>query len=243
MKNKKLSKVAVLMFGIMLTFSMISCETVGQFFSEAWNDAASAREESASSQPTQQPAQQQPAQQQPAQQSTAQQAYRIGDRGPGGGIIFYDKGSFSDGWRYLEAAPENVPFLQAGYRPWSQTNILIPGLSQNSTDQTDWAIGRGRQNTTLIMAAYPNAHPDYLAAKASVDYRGPNNLDDWFLPSKNELAEMYRQRTYLRITSDILWSSSQRDLMSAWVHVFADGSQATLGKDNTRCGVRAVRAF
>ncbi|GHU02575.1 hypothetical protein FACS1894147_04730 [Spirochaetia bacterium] len=31
--------------------------------------------------------------------------YRVGDRGPGGGIIFYDKGEFSDGWRYLEVVP------------------------------------------------------------------------------------------------------------------------------------------
>jgi len=31
--------------------------------------------------------------------------YKIGDNGPGGGIIFFDKTSYSNGWRYLEAAP------------------------------------------------------------------------------------------------------------------------------------------
>jgi hypothetical protein len=31
--------------------------------------------------------------------------YKIGDTGPAGGIIFFDKTSFTNGWRYLEAAP------------------------------------------------------------------------------------------------------------------------------------------
>ena len=34
--------------------------------------------------------------------------YKVGDEGPAGGIIFYDKGEYSDGWRYLEAAPADV---------------------------------------------------------------------------------------------------------------------------------------
>jgi hypothetical protein len=31
----------------------------------------------------------------------------IGETGPAGGLIFYDKGEVSDGWRYLEAAPSD----------------------------------------------------------------------------------------------------------------------------------------
>lgn len=34
-------------------------------------------------------------------------ALNVGDAGPAGGFIFYDKGKVSDGWRYLEAAPSD----------------------------------------------------------------------------------------------------------------------------------------
>jgi hypothetical protein len=31
--------------------------------------------------------------------------YTVGQTGPARGIVFYDKGNYSDDWRYLEAAP------------------------------------------------------------------------------------------------------------------------------------------
>jgi uncharacterized repeat protein (TIGR02543 family) len=33
--------------------------------------------------------------------------YEWGATGPGGGLVYYDKGSYSNGWRYLEMAPKN----------------------------------------------------------------------------------------------------------------------------------------
>jgi hypothetical protein len=37
--------------------------------------------------------------------------YSLRDIGPAGGYIFYDKGSYSDGWRYLEAAPVSTEWM------------------------------------------------------------------------------------------------------------------------------------
>ncbi|MDR1257120.1 MAG: DUF1566 domain-containing protein [Spirochaetaceae bacterium] len=44
--------------------------------------------------------------------------------GPGGGFVFYDKGSYSGGWRYLECAPEN-----AGTGTWEDARKLCEDYS------------------------------------------------------------------------------------------------------------------
>ena len=155
----------------------------------------------------------------------------IGNTGPAGGILFYDKGDYADGWRYLEAAPAdmdtNLAWASSGF-----TRTNIPG--------TGTAIGTGRQNTTLILSVDANAP----AAKACVDYRG-GGFSDWFLPSSDELNLMYRNLEVINIGGfqGFFWSSSQDDGNHAWSQLFDDGSQdISLGKDYYP-NVRAVRAF
>jgi len=170
--------------------------------------------------------------------------YYIGDIGPGGGMVFYDKGNVSDGWRYLEAALENIyPNMQwasPAFYPSAHTYgtgdwVDIPG--------TEEAIGTGKANTAAILAIDANAP----AAKACVDYRG-GDKDDWFLPSKNELYRIYdnRNRFPVIIDSGTFSSSTQKNISNAWVYSFAynqwlsDGGSALKAEYNC---VRPVRAF
>jgi len=39
--------------------------------------------------------------------------YALCDTGPAGGYIFYDKGYYSSGWRYLEAAPVSTECIMS----------------------------------------------------------------------------------------------------------------------------------
>ena len=56
--------------------------------------------------------------------------YNIRDIGPSGGYVFFDKGSYSDGWRYLEAAPVSFEFTSTSYTDVYDrcTGLIINGL-------------------------------------------------------------------------------------------------------------------
>jgi hypothetical protein len=103
---------------------------------------------------------------------------------------------------------------------------------------TETAIGTGRRNTIIILARNPAAP----AAKACNDYMYYGK-SDWFLPSRDELYQLYINRDAVGLaTTDIYWSSSQFDNSSVWVQSFNTGNQFDYSKAGTM-RVRAVRAF
>jgi hypothetical protein len=167
---------------------------------------------------------------------TVRVGYIVGDEGPAGGIIFYvDSDDDYPGWKYLEAAPEDIP----GDIAWASslyTNILIPG-------GTSVDIGKGRENTAAILAT----DPDAPAAKACAGYG--NSTDEWFLPSLNELHEMYINRVAIGgfSTSGLItyWSSSEDIATQAWRRTFENGSTPVKCLKNATTGlrVRPVRRF
>ena len=159
--------------------------------------------------------------------------YKVGDIGPAGGIIFYDKENNSDGWRYLEAAP--VATEQT--LPWG--NQRVGG--------TRTTVGSGKQNTEVIVAYLNNRRENGYAAQycALLEYGG---YKDWFLPSKDELNLMYmnmKQKGLGNFRGDWYWSSSQETDLP-WVQTFSyqAGKQWNSGYYYANdIWVRAIRAF
>ena len=159
--------------------------------------------------------------------------YTVGDTGPAGGWIFYDKESYSDGWRYLEAAPNDQTS-----RSWGTSRLDVQGA-----DGT--AIGDGKQNTLDIIIGDPLANKAADECDSYSIINGGVTYDDWFLPSKDELNQMYANLHSQGVggfTSDDYWSSSEKNKIKAWKQDFNNGNQNNNGKNNT-CRVRAVRAF
>ena len=171
--------------------------------------------------------------------------YIIGDVGPAGGVIFYDKGSNSDGWRYLEAASASHEFSE---KVWGGMYITVKG--------TETAIGTGKSNTEQIVARFGNSEPhkfkaDY-AAKVCADLvviKDGVTYDDWFLPSKDELMLYYDLSHNLRgnyqevlSESGYYWSSSEYSGYYAWLQNFRNGGQNANSRD-LEFRVIPVRAF
>ncbi len=160
--------------------------------------------------------------------------YSVGDPGPAGGKIFYVNPNTGDGWTYLEAASQDhIAIVQ-----WGGAGTL---LNTMSTD-----IGSGKANTEAIVGALgDNGGTDY-AAKICSEYTVNHNgvdYDDWFLPSKDELNELYNQKDSVGgFASNYYWSSSEYSADGAWDQYFGDGGQGNYGKD-VASHVLAVRAF
>jgi hypothetical protein len=168
----------------------------------------------------------------------------VGDTGPGGGKVFYvhPSGTFACGatlsstCKYLEAAPTSgtAAWTDATYE-WSGNTSEAIGADAQGT-----AIGTGYRNTQAMVTQSSTAG---RAGTVSRAYRGPNSLSDWYLPSQDELNQMYVNKNAIGdFSTDLYWSSSEYGDDSVWVQDFSLGLQGT-GLKNLTLDVRPVRAF
>jgi len=151
------------------------------------------------------------------------QPINIGEK-YGGGIIFYTDGTSKHG---LIAATSD----QSSATQW--------GCYGNSIGGTHGAIGKGQTNTTDIV----NGCSDAGIAAFICHNLLLNGFNDWFLPSKGELNQMYIKKNFIGgFANDEYWSSSEYDIYTAWTQDFTSGKQERSAKNNPK-NVRAVRAF
>ncbi len=150
--------------------------------------------------------------------------YEVGGIGPSGGVVFYLS---EGGFHGLEPSPVDIEEA-----PWGCFGTNIAG-------DDGVAIGTGAQNTADIVAGCVSA--ETTAADLANDY-SLNGFDDWFLPSKDELNELFLQRAFLDNARDQYWSSTEIDSSSAWRHIFINSTQASGGRAGS-IGVRPIRKF
>lgn len=147
----------------------------------------------------------------------------------GGGIIFYVDISGQHG---LIAAPSDI---SDGIQWYNGFDVR--------TYATNTLLFKGKQNTNMIVAAQGDGS---YAAKLCQDLV-LNGYDDWYLPSKSEIKELYDQRVVVGgFANDFYWSSSENDNSDyshlAWYHNFTDGYRSCNYK-NYQARVRPIRQF
>jgi hypothetical protein len=195
---------------------------------------------------------------------------QVGDTGPGGGKIFYVADTFftqlgasgsmcTNNCKYLEAAPTS------GTNAWTDAKYVWSGKTTEEATAAGTAIGTGYANT---LAIFGQANTANRAATKADAYAGPNNLSDWFLPSKDELNQMCKWQSGDVLTSDATvvctgailnsdtngassagfrdetnyWSSTEFGSFEAWAQYFGSESRFSDAK-NVTYYVRPIRAF
>ena len=178
--------------------------------------------------------------------------YAVGDLGPSGGHIFYDKGPVSDGWRYLEAAPSDLVLGESDYSHIFGYYRTTSG-GTNELVGTDTGIGTGQANTTALVSAMGSeAYTGSTGTTTTANYAARlcdtytvGIHGDWFLPSKDELNQMYlnlKNEGIGGFSGELYWSSSEYNANYAWYQYFYYGNQSNFNRYyNYR--VRPVRAF
>ncbi len=168
---------------------------------------------------------------------------KVGNTGPGGGIVFFDAGSQQSWGRYLEFAP--LGWFGGTSDPkasWCDSSV---------TFETQAEIGTGKTNTDLMLGICNSG-----AAVMARAYKA-SGKDDWSLPSKDELTMLCKywqgQETNYQggcgglrplggFDLDPYWSSTKYANGMAYAQLI--GYSNPFGNYNNRTWhVRPVRAF
>lgn len=185
----------------------------------------------------------------------------IGSIGPGGGRIFYQAlAPFACGssleltCTYLEAAPNGWYGPADPTRSWASGTISAGNASRAvnnaGTPETATAtgLGWGYRNTKAIILQ-GNSDSATSAAQLADEYTNTvngQNISDWYLPSKDELTQLYLQQNAAGggFALEWYWSSSEYNLSgyAAFSQRFWMNISDPFAKYNS-LRVRPIRAF
>jgi hypothetical protein len=151
--------------------------------------------------------------------------YAAGDA-VGGGLFVFEDG----GYAYISAAAD-----QSDKAPWGCQDIEVDGTLPE--------IGTGESNTNQIISVCATSG---ISARLC-DQLTLNGYSDWFLPSLDELSEMYTKLAadgLGNFANHTYWSSTQADANQAFTVNMNNGNQGTHSKGSTSNRyTRAMRRF
>lgn len=157
--------------------------------------------------------------------------YNVASVGPSGGLIAYvNPNHATQTWKYLETS----------HSDYDTTSNRWSNVTDRSVGVTGSGIGSGPSNSAL-MIAQAGATSGGAIFCASINV---GTLNDWFLPSIDELNCLYalKQAGLATFTTSSYWSSTEHSATNAWRKSFSTGKTSNNAKGNYY-RYRAVRRF
>jgi len=147
-----------------------------------------------------------------------------------GGIIFYLDGT--GGGKVCATADLSSAIQWTKSTYW---NTTVPGGATSTTD------GLANSNAIVAQAGAGSTYAAGLCRAYSAT--GDGGLNDWYLPSKDELNKLYLNKNVVGgFANTNYWSSTEGGNGSAWIQGFGSNYLNDYNKSTTY-RVRAVRAF
>jgi hypothetical protein len=159
----------------------------------------------------------------------------------GGGIVAYiyqsgDPGYVANETHGLIAATADLSSPIQWTTP-SYQSTTVPGGATSTTD------GLANSNAIVAQTGAPAANTYAAGLCRAYSATGDGGLNDWYLPSKDELNKLYLNKTVVGGFANLYyWSSTELNNYYAWIQNFTNGNQIANDKDYPN-RVRAVRAF
>lgn len=151
----------------------------------------------------------------------------IGGRGPGGGIVFFDKENYDFGWRYLEVFDGTLGTAESG----------LPFAPEPSPYRffgaTQATLGSGKHNSVMI-----DSQTESIVAASRCRNLESNGYNDWNLPSLNELKQLLDAHIEGLFTQDgLYYSSTEFTPDQVYMAIIEDGTgtpseQPLVGNNN-----------
>jgi hypothetical protein len=124
--------------------------------------------------------------------------------------------------------------------PGDQSISATWGCWLTTVGASGTAIGTGNQNTITIVTVCTTTG---IAAEICNDLV-LNGYSDWYLPSKDELFQLFTNQTAIGgFAAQKYWCSSEYDLMNGWKLNFGNGAWSSNSSKSNGYYVRAIRSF
>ncbi len=149
----------------------------------------------------------------------------VGESYKGGKVFYID----NTGQHGLVAATTDLGMGSA----WGCKGVAISGADGIN-------VGTGNQNTVDIA----NGCNEAGTAATLCNDLVLEGFSDWYLPSKEELNLLYKQKMLIGgFAKDTYWSSSEVNSICAWIQSFDTGTQFSTTTKDYGTNLRPIRAF